>query len=62
MLRRRIALAGLLALLAGCGGGQRGLDAPRIGQDGDAENASQQLGFPGFATKNTTRVGGADAI
>jgi hypothetical protein len=62
MVRRRVALTGLLALLAGCGGSPRTLDAPRIGQNGSAPQASQQLGFPGFATKNTTRVGGADAV
>lgn len=61
---RRISLAGLIVLIVvvGCGGERRGLDAPRIGQRGDNANASAQLGFPGFATKNTTRVGGADAI
>lgn len=62
MLRRRLALAGLLTLVAGCGGSPRTLDTPRIGQSGNAPQASQQLGFPGFATKNTTRVGGADAV
>jgi hypothetical protein len=62
MLRRRIALAGLLALLAGCGEEPRGLDAPRIGRGGDEREASQQLGFPAFATKNTTRIGGSDPV
>ncbi len=64
MPRRRIPLSGLLLMLlvVGCGGEPRGLDAPRIGQRGDQSNASLQLGFPGFATKNTTRVGGADAV
>ena len=53
-------------LAAGCGGGgddksddQR---QPVVGQGGDDEEAAQNLGFPGFATKNTTRVGGADPI
>jgi putative cell wall binding repeat protein len=62
MLRRCVALTGLLALLAGCGGSPRTLDSPRIGERGGVPQASQQLGFPGFATKNTTRVGGADAV
>jgi hypothetical protein len=62
MPRRRIALAGLLVLLAGCGEEPRGLDTPRIGSDGDEPEASRQLGFPAFATKNTTRVGGADPV
>src|SRR5690606_24392370 len=35
---------------------------PAIGAPGDAPDAPAQLGFPGFATKNTTRVGGADAV
>ncbi|MBB4662572.1 cell wall-binding repeat-containing protein [Conexibacter arvalis] len=70
--RSRLALVGLLLLLltglAACGGGddddQRGLvvTTPQIGSAGDEPQASAQLGFPGFATKNTTRVGGADAI
>lgn len=66
---RRIALAGLLAtlalpsaLLAGCGDEPRKLDSPRIGRAGSEPDAPQQLGFPGFATKNTTRVGGADPV
>ena len=60
---RCLALAALLTLLAGCGGGgARRLDTPRLGQRGDQSDASQQLGFPAFATKNTTRVGGADPV
>src|SRR4051794_12854345 len=52
-------------LAAGCGGG--GKDASRqpqpvVGKAKDDEQAAQGLGFPGFATKNTTRVGGADPI
>jgi len=69
--RLRLALAGLLLLLltglSACGGGdddQRGLivTQPQIGSAGDQPQASEQLGFPGFATKNTTRVGGADPV
>ncbi len=53
----------LLALLAtGCGGQPRRLEAPQLGSSGNQPNAPQELGFPGFATKNTTRVGGADPI
>jgi hypothetical protein len=65
-------LLGLFALiLAGCGGGDGGGDdapdppteqAPVLGQEGDEEQAATELGFPAFATVNTTRVGGADAI
>jgi len=58
-------------LLAGCGGGDDGPDAPDgagtpteqapvLGQDD--ETAATDLGFPAFATRNTTRVGGADAV
>lgn len=63
-MRRRLALAcllaGLTALGAGCGDEPRQLEGPQIGQSGDEPDAPQQLGFPAFATKNTTRVGGAD--
>ncbi|WP_041730299.1 cell wall-binding repeat-containing protein [Conexibacter woesei] len=69
MSRRPLALAGLLLLLLtgllGCGGDSespRGLQTPQIGSKGDESEASEQLGFPGFATKNTTRVGGADPV
>lgn len=71
MLRRRLALAGLLlsltTALAACGGGDDSgrtttIVAPQIGSSGDEPEAVQQLGFPAFATKNTTRVGGSDAI
>ena len=52
------------ASLAGCGtdssdgGGTR----PQVGVKGEEREAARDLGFPAFATKNTTRVGGADAI
>jgi hypothetical protein len=59
---RRLALAGLLVSIAGCGSAPQRLDTPRLGQRGDQSQASQELGFPAFATKNTTRVGGADAV
>jgi hypothetical protein len=66
-------IAVLLALgLAACGdtgssgGGVGGSDsggsqAPVLGQQGGQPKAAEKLGFPTFATKNTTRVGGADA-
>jgi ell wall binding domain 2 (CWB2) len=55
-------LACLVALLAaGCGGGGEDKGRPQVGASGD-EEAATDLGFPTFATKNTTRVGGADAI
>ena len=67
----------LAALLAGCGGsgsgsgsddGDRGggglvqPEQPEPGRSAEAEEAATDLGFPGFATKNTTRVGGADPV
>lgn len=64
----RIALAVLvLALVAGgCGRGSDDDDAkvvrttPTTGAKGTETTASTDLGFPTFATKNTTRIGGAD--
>jgi hypothetical protein len=35
---------------------------PTIGAAADQPDAASGLGFPGFATKNTTRIGGADPI
>jgi ell wall binding domain 2 (CWB2) len=62
----------LLLVLVGCGGGgddddDPGRDEttqPPIGQSGDEETSGRAptLGFPVFATKNTTRVAGADAV
>ena len=68
----RIALAGVgaVALIAGGYAGYKALEdddsadapAPRVTSSGEEERAvaAEQLGFPGFATKNTTRIGGAD--
>ncbi len=68
------ALALICLLLAGCGGGGGGSGdkptpkeqaeqgTPVLGQTGDEEPAGPALGFPVFATKNTTRVGGADPV
>ncbi|HEX3317585.1 MAG TPA: cell wall-binding repeat-containing protein [Solirubrobacteraceae bacterium] len=53
-----------LAAAAGCGNSDSGSGAPtpQIGKQGTQPQAAQQLGFPTFATRNTTRVGGADAV
>jgi hypothetical protein len=58
-----LALAALLALaVLGCGknGGGDIAKGPQIGKKGGEQGAARALGFPAFATKNTTRVGGAD--
>src|SRR3954468_5177729 len=58
-----VALALALAA-AGCGkGGSSGpSDHPVLGVKGDKPQAAQNLGFPQFGTKNTTRIGGADPV
>jgi ell wall binding domain 2 (CWB2) len=70
VLRGALAVLLLLVLAAGCGGG--GDDDPPdrepqpvLGQGGDeepVEEGAPVLGFPVFATKNTTRVAGADPV
>jgi len=60
----------LACAFAACGGGGGsdggdgggGVDRPQVGVKGDEPEAAKDLGYPGFATKNTTRVGGADAV
>jgi putative cell wall binding repeat protein len=71
-MRRRALLVAVLALsgtsAAACGGKGGGLSPtttatqPTVGAKGSQNDAAGNLGFPAFATKNTTRVGGADAI
>jgi hypothetical protein len=64
----RIAAAVLVvaSVAAGCGRGSDTADqrrtTPTTGAKGTETTAAQDLGFPTFATKNTTRIGGADAI
>ena len=70
MIRGGLAVLLLLLVVAGCGGGgndgggDRGNNQPVLGAGGDEEQAAgaQALGFPVFATKNTTRVAGGDPI
>jgi hypothetical protein len=64
---RRV-LAGIVVLaLAGCGGGSAKPASgtptpPPVSQSGTATPSGPPLGFPIVATKNTTRVAGADPI
>src|SRR4051794_32103585 len=66
--RRPLRLAALVlvaVLAAGCGGrgaALRGPSRPTLGAGADESDAADGLGFPGFATKNTTRVGGSDPV
>ena len=70
---RRLLPFFLLVLIAGCGGGggddsgndrSQNSQQPVLGAGGDEEPAQDAplLGFPVFATKNTTRVAGADSV
>jgi hypothetical protein len=59
----------LVLAVAGCGGGGDDDGGPKqsepvLGTSGDEEQAADApaLGFPVFATKNTTRVAGADPV
>src|SRR3954471_2358724 len=70
-MRRRALLVAVLALCAltavACGGKRGGVGArtattPTVGASAAQSEPAGNLGFPAFATKNTTRVGGADAI
>jgi putative cell wall binding repeat protein len=54
-------LALVLASCLGAGCGQDQSPAP-TGGAGGGEEAARELGFPAFATKNTTRVGGEDPV
>lgn len=68
---RLLASVAAALLLAACGGSGGGGDgggdrppraAPVLGGKADEPEAAAGLGFPAFATKNTTRVGGADPV
>jgi len=68
--RRPLLILGVIASLTGCGGGDKQAPTdqgatkspPVLGRPAAAEDAARALGFPAFATKNTTRVGGGDPI
>jgi hypothetical protein len=60
-----LAVLAAAAVAAGCGGNDdddRPAPGPVVGARGEEPEAATDLGFPAFATKNTTRVGGADSI
>src|SRR3954453_23409605 len=60
---RRAILISLCLALAGCGGKASTTGSqPKLGAKGTDTQAAQGLGFPAIATKNTTRVGGADPV
>jgi hypothetical protein len=68
-MRRRalpsLVLAAVCAALAGCGGGTTlitGREPSTKGVSSTSPQAAAKLGFPADATKNTTRVPGADPI
>jgi putative cell wall-binding protein len=70
-MRRLAPMLLAVLLLGGCGGGSNDKPTPAqqaeqgqpvLGQRGDEKPAGPALGFPVFATKNTTRVGGADPV
>jgi Cell wall binding domain 2 (CWB2) len=63
------AVLALSAAAAACGGRSGGVAqrtdtvaTPTVGAGGGQGDAAADLGFPLFATKNTTRVGGADPV
>jgi hypothetical protein len=64
MRRPPLLFACLALLVAGCGGKSSSTTSgtPKIGAKGTEPHAAQGLGFPAIATKNTTRVGGADPV
>ena len=61
----RLALLGICLVLAGCGGSRTTVfvhEQSTGAVQSDTPKAAQQLGIPLLATKNTTRVDGADPI
>ncbi len=53
----------LVLTLGGCSlGDDDTQEPPQIGVQADDEEATEKLGFPASATRNTVRVGGSDAV
>jgi hypothetical protein len=60
---RRLAIALLfLGLLGGCSLGDDEGSSPQLGVEAQDDQGAGKLGFPAGATRNTIRVGGADAV
>ena len=60
---RRLAIALLLVgLLGGCSLGDDESGSPQLGVESQDDEGAEKLGFPAGATRNTIRVGGADAV
>jgi ell wall binding domain 2 (CWB2) len=57
-----LACLALAEVASGCGQSNPALPSPVVGLKGQSSSAGERLGFPAFATKNTTRVGGADPV
>ena len=56
-----VGVSGNALALAGCSLGDEESPPPRLGAKSSDSEASAKLGFPSTATRNTIRVGGADA-
>jgi hypothetical protein len=61
-MRRLAAALLILGLLGGCSLGDEDGQPPQLGVEADDDQAAEKLGFPSTATRNTVRVGGADAV
>jgi ell wall binding domain 2 (CWB2) len=61
-MRRLVPALAFVALLGGCSLGEEETSRPpALGVEAEDEEATEKLGFPSSATRNTIRVGGSDA-